>query len=412
MPYLALGLFGLYTLEFGVVGILPIIIERFHATVPQAGLLLGLFALTVAALGPFLVLFSSRFDRKKVLTVALFTFAACSVLSAFAPNLSALFVLRVISAVLHPMFYSAALAAAISLYPQEKAARAVSTAVFGTTLGLIVGVPMMTWFASRFSYEASFLFCGSVSLVAGLGLLAKLPTMPVGKPLSFGQQLSILRKPALWLNIAAAILTFTALFSVYSYAAEYLKSRAGMDGQAISLILVIFGAGGVVGNLIVGRLLDRHLVKTVLFQPLVLAATYLILSAFSSASLLPMSLIALLWGAAHTSGLVSTQMWMRSVAREAPDFATSLYLTSANVGVLSGSSVGGLSIAAAGPSGAIWCGVAFAALAFIVIALKAAIYGCHADHAEGRIARARRNQLRSHDALRTQGDIGVSDEAL
>jgi predicted MFS family arabinose efflux permease len=144
----------------------------------------------------------------------------------------------------------------------------------------------------------------------------------------------------------------------------------------------------------------------------VLAATYLILSAFSSASLLPMSLIALLWGAAHTSGLVSTQMWMRSVAREAPDFATSLYLTSANVGVLSGSSVGGLSIAAAGPSGAIWCGVAFAALAFIVIALKAAIYGCHADHAEGRIARARRNQLRSHDALRTQGDIGVSDEAL
>jgi DHA1 family inner membrane transport protein len=83
----------------------------------------------------------------------------------------------------------------------------------------------------------------------------------------------------------------------------------------------------------------------------------------------------LLWGAAHISGLVCTQMWLRSVAPEAQDFATSLYLTSANAGVLSGSSAGGLSIALAGSTGAICCGVAFATLAFIVIALKIAIYG-------------------------------------
>jgi predicted MFS family arabinose efflux permease len=53
MPLIALGLFGLYTLEFGVVGILPAIIDRFHVTISEADLLLGLFALTVAALGSF-----------------------------------------------------------------------------------------------------------------------------------------------------------------------------------------------------------------------------------------------------------------------------------------------------------------------------------------------------------------------
>jgi DHA1 family inner membrane transport protein len=375
MPFIALGLFGLYTLEFGVVGILPAIIDRFHVTISEAGLLLGLFALTVAALGPFLVLFSSRLDRKTALIAALFTFAACSILSAFSPSFFSLLVLRIISALLHPMFYSAALSAAISLYPKEKSARAVSTAVLGTTMGLIVGVPMMSWFAFTFSYEASYLFCGSASLVAALGLLAKLPRMPIGKPVSFDHQLSILRKPALWLNIAAAILTFTALFSVYSYAAQLFKNRPGMAGQSISLMLAIFGVGGVLGNFIVGRLLDRHLEETVLSQLLVLAAAYLILYVFSRATPLPMSLIVLLWGAAHISGLVCTQMWLRSVAPEAQDFATSLYLTSANAGVLSGSSAGGLSIALAGSTGAICCGVVFATLAFIVIALKVAIYG-------------------------------------
>jgi DHA1 family inner membrane transport protein len=62
MPYIILGLFGLYTLEFGVVGILPMIIARLDVSVSRAGLLMGLFALIVAVLGPFLVLFSSLLD--------------------------------------------------------------------------------------------------------------------------------------------------------------------------------------------------------------------------------------------------------------------------------------------------------------------------------------------------------------
>ena len=67
MPFIILGLFGLYTLELGVVGILPMIVERFGVSVAQAGLLMSLFALIVALCGPFLVLVFSRFDRKHVL---------------------------------------------------------------------------------------------------------------------------------------------------------------------------------------------------------------------------------------------------------------------------------------------------------------------------------------------------------
>lgn len=378
MPYIVLGLFGLYTLEFGVVGILPVIVERFGVTVSQAGLLMGLFALIVAVLGPFLVLISSRFERKKILTGALFGFAICSVLSAYAPNFPTLMALRIVPAMLHPVFFAAAFTTAASLYPKERAAHATSLAVVGTTLGLVLGVPMTTWVAARFSYESSFLFCAGATALAGLGLLLKLPHQPGSTPLSFRSQLAILRKLSLWLNIAATVLIFTAMFSVYSYAAEYLKSQTGMDGQTISIMLVIFGIGGVSGNLLAGRFLARHLVKTMLNHPIVLAVAYLILHAFGSASVSSMSLIALLWGAAHTSGLVITQMWLTSVAPEAPEFATSLYVSSANAGVVLGSSIGGLFIDAAGMPGTIWCGLIFATLSLVVIAVKAVMFGPHA----------------------------------
>ncbi|MGO4275213.1 MFS transporter, partial [Paenibacillus sp. TAF58] len=53
--FIALGLFGVYTIEFGVVGILPTIMERYNVSTFQAGMLVGIFALIIALLGPFMV---------------------------------------------------------------------------------------------------------------------------------------------------------------------------------------------------------------------------------------------------------------------------------------------------------------------------------------------------------------------
>nr|WP_314528034.1 MFS transporter [uncultured Pseudomonas sp.] len=375
MIYLILGLFGLYTLEFGVVGILPMIVERFGISVSQAGWLMGLFALIVAVLGPFLVLLASRLARKKILVGALLGFSVCSVLSAFAPNFETLMALRVIPAMLHPVFFAAAFSTAVSLYPKERAAHATALAVVGTTLGLVLGVPLTTWVGARISYEASFYFCALATAVAALGVLIKLPDHARAAPLSFGKQLAVLRSLSVWLAIIATVLVFSTMFSVYSYAAEYLKTQVGMDGQTISLMLVIFGIGGVVGNLLVGRLLSRHLVVTAVGYPVVLAVAYLVLYGFGSLSWGSMSVIVLLWGAAHTCGLVVTQVWLTSSAPQAHEFATSLYVSSANAGVVIGASMGGLFINAFGTTGVIGCGLVFAGLSLLVIAWKALAFG-------------------------------------
>jgi MFS transporter, DHA1 family, inner membrane transport protein len=374
MPFIILGLFGLYTLELGVVGILPLIVERYSVSIAQAGLLMSLFALVVAASGPFVVLLSSRGDRKKILIGALFCFSLCSVLSAYAPNYSTLMALRVIPAVLHPAFFSAAFAAAVSLYPKERATHATTMAFVGTTLGLVFGIPLTTLLADLVSYEAAILFCAGATLVAGLGLMIQLPSQSTGRPADFASQLVILRRPSVWLAIVATVLVFTTKFAVYSYAAELLRERNGMDARTISVMLLIFGFGGMSGNLLAGRLLGSYPVATVVAFPVLLSVAYAILYAFGSAPLISMSLIVFIWGAVHTSGMVITQTWLTNAAPEAHEFATSLYVSFANAGIAIGAWLGGISIETYGATGVIGCGLAFAGLSLVAILLKAVLY--------------------------------------
>lgn len=118
--FIALGLFGVYTIEFGVVGILPVIIERFHITAAQAGFLVSSFALIIALFGPFMVLLMSRFNRKRIMTISLFVFAITSLLSAYTSNFYLLVILRIIPALFHPVYFSLAFVAATALYPRKR----------------------------------------------------------------------------------------------------------------------------------------------------------------------------------------------------------------------------------------------------------------------------------------------------
>ncbi|WP_224096443.1 MFS transporter [Pseudoxanthomonas sp. X-1] len=336
----------------------------------RAGWLVGLFALVVAVCGPAMVLWPSRFDRRKVLAGALLAFALCSLLSAWAPDFGVLMALRVPLALLHPVFFSVAFAAAVSLYPRERATHATAMAFVGTSMGLVLGVPLTAWIEAQVSYEASFYFCAIVNLAAAAGVWIMLPPRDVTEAGGRGQPFAVLRKPVLWLSIGMAVCVFGAMFSVYSYTAEYLARETGLGGEAISVLLVVFGVGGVLGNLLAGRWLGRNLVGTVLGYPIALALAYAVLQVLGSPSFAAMLPVCLLWGAAHTSGLIVSQVWMASSAPEAPEFVTSLYVSAANFGVVFGSAVGGGLITWAGMPGAIWSGWLFATLAVMFVVAR------------------------------------------
>lgn len=367
MAYLVVGLFGLYTLEFGIVGILPDVSRRYDLTTQQAGLLVGCFALLVAVTGPFTVLWASRWPIRRVLVASLVAFTLISATSAVAPTFGVLIVLRGLAALVHPVFFATAFTAAGRLYPERDRTRATSTAIIGTTLGLVVGVPVTAWIASALSYEAALLFCGLTTAIAAVGMALRLPGNLDGAPLSFGHQLSVLRRPSLWLRLVSTVLVLAEMFAVYSYAADVLTNRTHNGAAAVSRLLVAFGIGGLLGNLAVGRLLAQLPRTTVVLHPVILALIYLLLFAGAPHGLGSATVLVMVWGAVHTSGLGVSQVWTSAAAPDAPQFVTSMYVSAANAGVVLGSTFGGALVSAAGVRGALDAGLLAGAATLVVL---------------------------------------------
>jgi len=370
--FLALGVFGIITTEMGIIGVLPQVTQKFHISPSQAGYLVSIFALIVALSGPFLTLLASGINRKVILLTAVLMFAISNIVYAYTTKFEVMLAFRIVPAIFHPVFFSIALVTAASLVPSEKSSKAVTKVFAGITVGFAFGVPLTSYLGENISLEAAFLFGAVVCMIAFIGILAWLPSMPVKEKMSFGKQLGILRKPQLWLTIVIVVLIFASMFSVYSYFAEYLGQVTHMNGSWISIMLVVFGVIMIAGNFLFGGFLHKSMTKTVILFPLVYAVIYLFIY-FLGSYFLPMAVIVFIWGAVHSGGLIVSQALLVTEAKEAPEFGNSLFVSFSNVGITVGTSIGGWFISQLGTHQLIWCGIMFALLAFLLIIVKLAI---------------------------------------
>ncbi|MDR3713302.1 MAG: MFS transporter [Puia sp.] len=124
--------------------------------------------------------------------------------------------------------------------------------------------PLITWMAGLFGWQASFGLCALFNGAALLGLWAWLPSLPVDGRVSYGDTARILRKPRLWWRLALACLMISAMYASYSYVAAYLGEVTRAKGAQISGLFLLFGIAGVGGNWLAGRMLSRSIPGTTL----------------------------------------------------------------------------------------------------------------------------------------------------
>ncbi|MEC3458173.1 MFS transporter [Bacillus thuringiensis] len=366
---LAIGVFGIITTEMGIVGVLPQITQKFGISTAQAGFLVIIFALVVAISGPFLILLISSINRKIILLTVIFVFVISNIIYAYTTQFEIMLVFRILPAALHPLFFSIALVTAAKLAPPEKSGQAVTKVFMGITVGFALGVPLTSYLADQFSLEIAFLFGALINALAFIGMLISLPSMPVKEKMSFGKQIRILGKPGLWLNILTITFLFAAMFSVYSYFAEYLAKVTSMNGSLISIMLFIFGIVMILGNHLFGSLLQRSIVNTVISFPILYSIVY-ILVYYLGSYLVPMIFMVFIWGIVHAGGLIVGQTWLIIEAREAPEFGNSLFVSFSNLGITLGTTIGGWFISHLGIHQLIWSGFIFTLLSFLLIIIK------------------------------------------
>jgi MFS transporter, DHA1 family, inner membrane transport protein len=370
---LTIGVFGILNTEMGVIGILPGIAEHFHISVSKAGWLVSLFALVVAVSGPTLPLLFSRINRKKVMLLVLGVFVLGNIVSTFTSNFTILLMARIIPAFFHPIYCSLAFSVAAASVRKEDAPKAVAKVFIGVSAGMVIGVPVASFIASAVSLQMALGFFAVVNAITFIATLLFVPSMPVEGRLSYGAQLSVLKKSITWLSIVTVILLNSAVFGVYSYLADYLKTVTNVSSNLISLMLFIYGGANIIGNIVAGKLLTKNAKKSVLSYPFVLGAVYIILF-FTGQFTVPMALITLIWGILAGIGGNITQYWIMSAAPEVPDFANGLFLTSANLGTTFGAAVGGLIISDMGTQYVVLVGFLSLILSLVTILLRNYMY--------------------------------------
>lgn len=353
---LALGAFGIITTEFGVIGILPTLAEEFNVSIDTAGWLLSGFALTVAVLGPFANFLTARVNRKVIMCIVMAIFVLSNILSALSTSFLVLMVARILPAFLHPVFWAVSMSVAAKQAGPKDAPKAISIVMSGLSIATVVGVPLTTYAAEVFNWQAAFLIAGLINLIAFAGLTLMIPSMPV-KNTSVQSQLGELRNPMIWARLLTTLIMIAGMFASYGYFAEYLGRVSKMNGAEISAMLLLFGGAGILGNWLTGRALSKNVVLyTRLFFILLIAIH---LAAYQFGGLfVPMVLIISVWGFIHTGGfLVGNIQVINGMPAKTLDVVNGIMPSFYNAGITVGTLLGGVVIARYGIHEVMWMAI-------------------------------------------------------
>ncbi|WP_332118599.1 MFS transporter [Azorhizobium caulinodans] len=342
---LAAGAFGIGVTEFVIMGLLLDVGADLGVSLSAAGLLISGYALGVVVGAPVLTILTARWPRKAVLLGLMAVFTLGNLACALAPDYELLMAARVLTAFAHATFFGVGSVVATGLVPANKKASAIAIMFTGLTVANILGVPFGTWLGQHYGWRSTFWAVTLVGVLA-FAVIALLVPANAAKPeaSNLKKDLAVLTRAPLLLGLLTTVLSWVGVFAAFTYIAPMLTKITGFAESAVSPILLVFGAGLVVGNLAGGRLADRWLVPTV-YGSLVVLAVVLGALTFALHNAIAAVIFVGLLGAVAFATVAPLQMWVLEKAQGAgQSLASSFNIAAFNLGNAIGAWLGGVVI--------------------------------------------------------------------
>src|ERR1700678_2930724 len=251
---LSLSVFAAVTTEIAPVGLLPAIGHAFGVAESTAGLLVSLYAVLVAALAVPLTLATKRIAGKRLLLLAMGSYAVSNVISALAPSLAVLAAGRALGGVTHALFFSVFIGYVTRLVPPAQTGRALALASAGVPAGFVLGVPLATALGNAAGWRAA--FAALAVLMAGVGGLVAV-MLPDVRSRADERRPVPGRRRQLASVVGSNTLVFVGQYTLYTYVSVLLL-RSGASSLAVGPVLLVFGVFGLIGVWLAASRLDRH----------------------------------------------------------------------------------------------------------------------------------------------------------
>jgi DHA1 family inner membrane transport protein len=350
-------------------GMLSELSEGLGVTIRDAGLLITFGAIMLCIGSPLTAWLTSRIERRTLLTATLAVLALTNAASAFAPDYTTLLVIRLIMLAVGVLYTPQAAGTAALIVPAEKRGSTIAYIFLGWSLAAAIGLPLITFIASRYGWRAVY---GSIGLVGALGFLLlawRLPGGLVGSPVDLKTWADVGRNRMIVLLLSITTLQMSGQFVVFTFMGPLLTKLTGAGPDAVGLVFGLYGLFGFVGIAVATRIVDSWgAYKTsLLFTTLLL--TGVAGWALSAGSYPLMACSVAIWGLGFASTNSMQQVRLVTAAPALASASVSLNTSVLYIGQAVGSAIGGLLYARDMLYGTGYVAAAFVALALMTVIL-------------------------------------------
>lgn len=332
------------TSEFMPIGLLTDIVQTFHITQTTAGTMITIYSWAVMLLSLPLMILASKYSYKKILLTTLFLFALGQGISAIAFSFPLLIIGRLVVACAHAIFWSIASVVAVRLVHEDKREFAMSMIVTGTSVAMIVGLPLGRMIGLLIGWRITFLMVGIISVLLLIFQTIYLPKLQTTQAFTLNELPDLLKNKQLITIYGISLLFASAYYTAYSYIEPFLAQVAKLSNNSITLVLSLFGVAGIGGSYLFSKFYNLNRKRFILISLFCLTIVLFVLKP-STASIITLLLICVVWGMSSTAFNVACQSETILVTNEqTSSIAMSIFSGIFNLGIGLGSFIGGQTI--------------------------------------------------------------------
>lgn len=320
-------------------GVLPQMMLELNLNEIQGGNLVGYYALASAIFAIPLISATMHFNRKVLLILLLGGFAISNVIVAFVSNYAVVISMRVIGGICAGIMWPMIAAYGMRLVSPKQYGKAVAVIMAGTTLGISLGMPLMTWIGDNYGWRTEFIVIGVIIVVIGILSMIMLPSLKGEKLTQETSPFAMLKIKPVLMVLLFTLLGVSAHYGVYVYIASLVESMQLAGG--IEMALVMFGLGSLLSVVIAIKYTDNHLqlLTILMFALLVLAmAIFLLFGGIFGISHFGF----FLWGVSFGPLVALFQTAVGRQVEKAKDIATSIQSCMFNLSIMIAASICGI----------------------------------------------------------------------